>query len=122
MKGHAMAKRTDRRLSEIVKELAQTQLRDPEAVPSSEAAHAALLLTHVGWNRSLGALVPEAQYRQMLEEFESFNPALWNELADNDPERMSAQLAALKQARYPDDDRVIRVCGMRAGNVHVEWE
>ena len=57
----------------------------------------------------------------MLEELEQTNPELWNELADNDVERMIERLMALKQARYPQDDRVIKVCGMRRGNVHVEW-
>ena len=46
---------------------------------------------------------------------------LWNELAENDVELMIERLMALKQARYPQDDGVIKVCGMRRGNVHVEW-
>jgi hypothetical protein len=116
-----MAKDARPKLSEIMKELAGAVLRDPQSVPSSEAAHAALLLTHVAWNRALGQPLPEAQYRPMLEELEQTNPELWNELADNDVERMVARLMALKQAPYPQDERVIQVCGMRGGNVHVEW-
>lgn len=110
-----------RKLSEIVKELAGGVLRDPRAVPSSAAAHMALLLTHAAWNRALGQPLPEAQYRPMLEELEQTNPELWNELADNDAERMIEGLMVLKQARYPQDERVIRVCGMQGGKVHVEW-
>ena len=102
--------------------LAESILRAPRAVPSSEAAHMALLLVHVAWNRALGQPLPEAQYRPMLEELEQTKPELWNELADNDVERMIERLVALKQTRHPRDDRVIEVCGMRAGNVHVEWQ
>ena len=119
--GSDVPPRVPRKLSTIVKELAESNLRDPRAVPSSEAAHMALLLTHVAWNRAIGQPLLEAQYRPMLEELEQTSPELWNELADNDVERMIERLAALKQTRYPRDDRVIEVCGMRGGNVHVDW-
>ena len=110
-----------KKLSAIIKELAESIMRNPRAGPSSEAAHMGLLLAHVAWNRALGQPLPETQYRPILEEFEQSNPELWNELVDNDVERMIDRLMALKEARYPKDDRVIKVCGMRAGNVHVEW-
>jgi hypothetical protein len=109
------------KLSEIMKEMAWTVLRDP-AQPSSEAAHAALLLAHVAWNRSLGEEVSAASYRQVLARLEESFPPLWRELKGTDPEKMIESLVALKQARYPLDDRVIVVCGMRQGNVHVEWQ
>ena len=109
------------KLSAIVKKLAESVFRDPRAVPSSAAAHMALLLVHVAWNRALGQPLPEAQYQPMLEELEQTNPELWNELADGDVERLLDRLTALKEARFPQDDRVIQVCGMRDGNVHVEW-
>jgi len=79
-------------------------------------------MAHAGWNSSLGESVSEAWYRPILEEFERANPALWSEFADRDPRRMIARMAALKRTRHPDDDRVIRVCGMRGANVHVEWQ
>ena len=116
-----MASDSRPKLSGIMKELAESVFRDPRAVPSSEAAHVALLLVHVAWNRALGQPLPEAQYRPMLEEMEQANPELWNELAGSDVERMVERLMALKAGRYPRDDRVIHVCGMCDGNVHVEW-
>ena len=61
--GSDMPARVPRKLSGIVKELAESIMRDPRAVPSSETAHMALLLTHVAWNRVLGQPLPEAQYR-----------------------------------------------------------
>jgi len=41
-------------MSAIFKEMALTLFRVPEAMPSSEAAHATLLLTHVAWSQALG--------------------------------------------------------------------
>jgi hypothetical protein len=42
-----------RPLSAIIKEMAFTVLRRPEAPPSTETAHTALLLAHIGWNRPI---------------------------------------------------------------------
>ncbi len=109
------------KLSTIVKELAESVFRDPRAVPTTAAAHLALLIVHVAWNRAVGQPLPEAQYRPMLEVLEQTNPKLWDELADSNVERMIDRVDALKRARYPQDHRVIQVCGMRDGNVHVEW-
>jgi hypothetical protein len=110
-----------RKLSEILRELANSLMRNPRAVPTSEAAHMALLFAHVAWNRALGHRMSDKLFRSILEELEQEEPELWNELADNDAERMIEQLVALKQTRFADDDRFIQVCGMRNGNVHVEW-
>jgi len=113
--------RTSRKLSDIILEMGKSVLRDPQAPASSEATHAALLLAHVAWNRSLGQLLPESQYRPMLEELERSNRGLWSELTGDDTEEMIGTLVDFKRARHPADDRVIHVCGMRDGNVHVEW-
>jgi hypothetical protein len=43
------------KMSDIFKEMALTLFRVPKAIPSSEAAHATLLLTHVAWNRGVSA-------------------------------------------------------------------
>jgi hypothetical protein len=108
------------KLSEILKEMAWTLLRQPNR-PSSEAAQAALLLAHVAWGRSLGAPKPERGYRQVLAVLEADRPTLWEEMTDSDPDAIIASLVRLKEKRYPLDDRVIAVCGMLKGNVHVEW-
>lgn len=110
-----------RPLSAIIKELSLTVLRQPEAVPSSEAAHAALLFAHVAWNRSRAIGVSATDYGPMLRQFEASNPRLWNELKSSDAELLIAELAAYKQAHYSNDHRHIVVCGMRGDNVHVEW-
>jgi hypothetical protein len=52
-----------RPLSAIIKEMSLTIFGHPEAVPSSEAAHAALLLAHVAWNRSRAIATPSVDFR-----------------------------------------------------------
>ena len=99
--------------------MACTVLRQPEAQPSSEAAHAALLLAHVAWNRAAGFGTPD--YRPILREFETSNAGLWNELTSSDAEVLIAALGRYKQVHHLHDHRQVVVCGMRGDNVHVEW-
>ena len=110
-----------RPLSAIIKEMSLTALCEPDLVPSSEAAHAALLLAHIAWNRATDLKVPSPNYRPLLRRFEASNPALWNELKSTDPEALVAGLTAYKRLHYPHDHRQIVVCGMRGDNVRVEW-
>jgi len=63
-----------RPMSEILKEIALTILLRPEAVPSSEAAGAALLLSHVAWNRANGEEFTDHMYRGVIEEMENSRP------------------------------------------------
>lgn len=109
------------KVSAVIKQLADSIRHDPAGLPTAEAAAVSILFAHVAWNRSIGRPLHEANYRPKLEELEQANPELWNELADNDAERMIARLVALKKARYPHDERLIQLCEMRGGSVHVEW-
>ncbi len=107
------------KMSAIMKNLALLIFRDPTRVPSSEAAHAALLLAHVAWNRALG-LDPK-DYNKLLMVFSRDNPDFWSEFRSQDAEALIETVRQAKAERYPMDRRVIMVCGMREGNVHVEW-
>jgi len=107
------------KMSDIIKELAFLSLRNPHAIPSSEAAHAALLFAQVAWNRELGHDTPD--YRELLNVFLRSNPNLWSELRSRDTEEMIEIMRKAKKQRYPMDRRVIVVSGMREQNVHVEW-
>ena len=107
------------KLSAILLEIAQSAFIDPEAIPSSEAAHAALLFAQVAWNRTLGQ--DGAAYHEMLNVFLRSNPNLWAELRSCDPETLIEPMRQAKETRYPSDVRVIVVSGIREGNVHVEW-
>ena len=107
------------KLSAIILELAQTAFVKPKAVPSSEAAHAALLFAQVAWNRALGH--ETEGYQDLLKVFVHSNPKLWSELSSRDPETLIKTMSQIKARRYSEDIRVIIVSGMRDGNVHVEW-
>jgi hypothetical protein len=110
-----------RKLSEIMKEMSVTLLRKPSGVPSSEAAHVALLFANVAWNESVGLDHARDGCRNVWETIEADNPALWNELKSNDIDAMIDELVRYKKAHYPNDRRRILVCGIPDGKVRVEW-
>ena len=110
------------KMSDIFKEMALTLFRVPNAIPSSEAAHATLLLTHVAWNRALGETFTDVECRRILRQFEKSRPALWVELRSRDWKSMINDLIEYKKERYPDDKRIVVVCGINPKkNIHVEW-
>jgi hypothetical protein len=109
-------------MSDIFKEMALTLFRVPNAIPSPEAAHATPLLTHVAWNRALGETFPDVECRRILRQFEKSRPALWVELRSRDWKSMINDLIEYKKERYPDDKRIVVVCGINPQkNIHVEW-
>lgn len=111
-----------RKMSEIMKEMSETLLRNPGGVPSSEAAHVALLFANVAWNESVGLDHARDGYRNVWERIEADNPALWNEFKTDDIDAMIDGLVQYKAAHDPDDRRRILVCGMAVpGKIHVEW-
>ena len=109
-----------RKLSEIMKEMSETLLRNPGGVPSSEAAHVALFFANVAWNESVGLDHAREGYRNVWETIEAENPALWNEFKSSDTDGMIDELIRYKQAHYPDDRRRILTCGIPDGKVRVE--
>ena len=110
-----------RKMSEIMKEMSETLLRNPGVVPSSEAAHVALLFANIAWNESVGLDHAREGCRNVWESIEAENPQLWNEFKSNDIDAVIDELVRYKKAHYPDDQRRILVCGMVPGKVHVEW-
>jgi hypothetical protein len=109
------------KMSEIMKEMSETLLRDPGEVPSSEAAHVALFFANVAWNESVGLADSREGYRNVWEAIESDNPELWNEFKSNDIDTMIDELVRYKKEHYPDDRRRILTCGIPDGKVRVEW-
>ena len=97
-----------RKLSEILKEMSETLLRNPGVVPSSEAAHVALLFANIAWNESVG--LDYAREGSVLETIEAENPALWNEFKSGDTDAMIGELIRYKKAHYPDDRRRVLTC------------
>jgi hypothetical protein len=110
-----------RKMSEIMKEMSETLLRNPSGVPSSEAAHVALLFANAAWNECVGMDHARDSYRNVWETIEAENPALWNEFKSNDIDALIDELVRYKKKHYPNDRRRILVCGMMPGKVHVEW-
>jgi hypothetical protein len=100
-----------RKMSEIMKEMSAILLRDPAAVPSSEAAHVALFFANVAWNETVGLDHAREGYRNVWETIEAEKPDLWNELKSNDIDAMIDELVEHKKAHYAHDRRRIVTCG-----------
>lgn len=110
-----------RKLSEIMKEMSETLLRQPPEGPSPEAAHVALFFANVAWNESVGLDQPREGYRNVWETIEAENPGLWNEFKSNDVNAMIDGLVRYKRRHYPSDQRRILTCGIPGGKIRVEW-
>ena len=110
-----------RKMSEIMKEMAERLLRHPSEVPSSEAAHVALFFANAAWNESIGVAHSRDSYRNVWETIEAGNPELWNEFKSNDVNALIDELVQYKKTHYPDDQRRILTCGIPDGKVRVEW-
>lgn len=81
-----------KKLSEIVLEMAVTLLKHPNIRPSTEAAHTALLFTHVVWNKTIGVKDIEKVYERVLQEFETSNPKSWDEFNQTDHKKIIKSL------------------------------
>lgn len=107
-------------MSDIIKEMAMTLLANPSR-PSSEAAHLALLFSHVAWNKSIGKKISKDMYKPVIQQIEDSNRKMWKELKSNDYNEIISGLVEYKKKYFATDKREIVVCGMRNHNVHVEW-
>jgi hypothetical protein len=87
-----------RKLSEIMKEMSEMLLRNPGGVPSSEAAHVALLFANIAWNESVGLDHAREGYRNVWETIAAENPVLWNEFKSKDIDAMIDELVRYKKA------------------------
>jgi len=111
-----------RKMSDIMKEMMEQLLRDPQAVPSSEASHVALFFANVAWNECLGLGGEREGNRNVWQTIEAEKPDLWDELKTRDIEAMIDELVEYKKAHFPDDRRRILTCGGTPhGTIRVEW-
>lgn len=110
-----------RKMSDMLKEMSEVLLRNPQTPPSSEAAHVVLFFGNVAWNECVGLDHAREGYRNVWEEIETDNPALWNEFKSNDIDAMIDELVQYKQGHFPDDRRRILTCGIPDGKIRVEW-
>lgn len=114
----------NKKLSEIMIEMGKSILKNPDGIPSSEAAHAVLFLANVAWNTELGKNIPSKLGLQTaIDEFEGANKKFWSELKSTDTDELILGLRQFKKDYYPNDTRVIVRCGTnQRGNIQVEWE
>lgn len=110
-----------RKMSEIMQEMSERLLRDPDAPHSSEAAHVALMFANIAWNEAVGLVHAREGYRSAWEIIEAENSALWSEFKSNDVEGMIDELVEYKKQHFLDDQRRILICGLLDGNIRVEW-
>jgi hypothetical protein len=111
-----------RKMSDIMKEMLEVLLRNPKAVPSSEASHVALFFANVAWNECIGLGAEREACHNVWQAIEAENPNLWDELKSNDIDAMIDELVEYKKAHYPDDWRRILTCGgTPQATIRVEW-
>jgi hypothetical protein len=110
-----------RKLSEMMKEMAERLLRHLDADHSSEAAHVALMFANIAWNESVGLSQARKGYRSAWEMIEAENPEMWSEFKSNDIDGMIDELIEYKQQHFSDDQRRILTCGIPDGKLRVEW-
>ena len=110
-----------RKMSEIMKEMSEQLLRNPGGVPSSEAAHVALMFANIAWNETVGLVHARESYRSAWEMIEAENPEMWSEFKSNDVNAMIDDLVRFKKHQYPNDYRRILTCGIPDGKIRVEW-
>ena len=110
-----------RKMSEIMKEMSERLLRQPDAAHSSEAAHVALMFANIAWNEAVGLVHARNSYRSAWESIEAENPEMWSEFKSNDVEAMLDDLVEFKKKHYPRDLRRILTCGIPNGSIRVEW-
>ncbi len=110
-----------RKMSEIMKEMAERLLRNPDDAHSSEAMHVSLMFANIAWNETVGLGHARKGYRSAWEMIEAENPEMWSEFKSTDVDAMIDELVRYKKQRYPDDQRRILSCGIPDGRVRVEW-
>jgi hypothetical protein len=110
-----------RKLSEMMKEMAESLLRNPGRPASVEATVVALMFANIAWNETVALIQDRQSYRSVWAKVEAEKPELWSELKSNDVDALIDELVEIKKRHYPDDQRRILACGMVDGKVRVEW-
>ncbi|MCP5069853.1 MAG: hypothetical protein GY946_25070 [bacterium] len=112
----------DRKLSEIIKEMALRLLENPDAIPSEPAAIAALMLAGAAWNSALGDDVMRDKHRELVDQIDWEDVVPWAEFRSADTDKHVAELADYKRQHYPEDRRRIVATEMTPeGEVRVHW-
>ena len=112
-----------RKLSDIIIEIAMQGLVHPK-YGNSEAVQPLMFLAHVAWNRdNASSDYLEDQYISQLNSFPVPMSKLSKQLISPDWTEILERMIAYKRVRFPDDKRVITMCGYTPqGTLRVEWK
>ena len=111
-----------RKMSDIMLEMSDRLMLDPDAIHSSEARHVALFFANLAWNECVGLGAERELTKNVWQSIEAANPDLWDELKSKDIDALIDELVEYKKAHFPDDRRRILLCGGTPhSTIHVEW-
>ena len=110
-----------KKLSAIMKQMAELILSGPADRVSDEAAHVALFLASTAWNNVRSAGSRRLPYRSAIKQMAG-NCDIWQDLKSRDPAALIAELEEFAVKTYPGDRREIVTCGTTAQRtIRVEW-
>lgn len=110
------------KMSDIMLEMSDRLMLDPEATHSSEARHVALYFANLAWNECVGLGAEREKTKNIWQTIEAANPKLWDELKSRDINAMIDELVEYKKAHFPEDRRRILACGgTDHSTIRVEW-
>ena len=113
--------KNNKKMSEILKEMSERLLREPDAAHSPEAASLALMFANFAWNETVGLDFPRQSYHPAWKSIEAENPAVWDEFKSTDIDGMIDELVEYKKQHFPDDQRRILTCGIIDSKIKVNW-
>ena len=113
----------NRKLSDMLIEIAMQGLKSPK-YGHSEVMHPLMLISHIAWNRvTKSSDYMDGRYLSELAKFPIPKSKFRQELISEDWEDILARMIEYKQARFPDDNRVITLCAFTPwGSLRVEWD
>jgi len=115
-----VARTTQKKMSEIMKEMADRILSKPADLVSDEAAHVALFLASAAWNNVKCSGRRRMPYRAAIRKIAGKRDIRQD--LKNEPDALLAELEEFARKNYPDDHREIVVCGTTPrGTIRVEW-
>lgn len=112
----------DRKLSEIIEEMAVRLYKGPGNAASLPALRTAILLASAAWNAALGDPGLRNQHNDQIKEFDWRGASPWAELLSSDTDQLIDGLVEFKNTHYPNDRRhIAAVETSSSGNVRVHW-
>lgn len=114
---------SDRKLSEVITEMALRLLKDPEADSSEPATMASLMLASAAWNSAIGDNAMREQHRELTDQIDWEGVTPWEEMRISDTEQLIVELVDYKRAHFPNDLRRVVATEMTPeGHVRIHWD